>query len=184
MTQEKPRLIILDRDGVINEDSDQYIKSIDEWHSIPGSLEAIGLLTQAGIPVAVATNQSGIARQYYSFNTLHQMHQKMIDGISAHHGEIKYIALCPHGPKDGCTCRKPQTGMLNEISGKLNIPLGKDVYFIGDSYKDVQAARSANCTPILVRTGKGINTIKKHSELDKTVKIYDNLMQFTKILLT
>tara|TARA_R110002167_G_scaffold138399_1_gene325579 strand:+ start:12 stop:584 length:573 start_codon:yes stop_codon:yes gene_type:complete len=181
--QNLPQLIILDRDGVINEDSDQYIKSPEEWQAIPGSLEAIGLLTQQNIPVTVATNQSGIARGYFDLSTLTAMHQKMLKGIETHQGKIQHIALCPHGPDEDCVCRKPKIGMLEEISQALSIPLSKKVYFIGDSYKDIQAARKAGCTPILVKTGKGKQTFKAHSELENNIKIYDNLRDFTKTLL-
>ncbi|MCF6808353.1 D-glycero-beta-D-manno-heptose 1,7-bisphosphate 7-phosphatase [Thiotrichales bacterium 19S9-12] len=172
------QLVILDRDGVINEDSDQYIKNKDEWHAIDGSIEAIAKLTNKQIKVAVATNQSGISRGFFNTITLYEMFDKMLKQIKAANGLIDYIAYCPHGPDDGCHCRKPNIGLLNEISQKLNIPLGPHVYFIGDSHKDMIAAQKANITPILVKTGKGLKTLNSHPELEDEVQIYDNLEDF------
>jgi D-glycero-D-manno-heptose 1,7-bisphosphate phosphatase len=180
-----PKLIILDRDGVINYDSDAYIKSPTEWEAIPGSLEAIGMLTAAGIKVAIATNQSGIYREFFTFRTLHSIHQKLLTELKEiANGEISYIAICPHGPADLCSCRKPNPGMLYEISQKLHIPLDSNTYFIGDSYKDVEAAENSGCTPITVRTGKGKLTETKLLTLEKNIKVYDNLFQAITTLLT
>ncbi|MDX1335709.1 MAG: D-glycero-beta-D-manno-heptose 1,7-bisphosphate 7-phosphatase, partial [Gammaproteobacteria bacterium] len=110
------KLIVLDRDGVINYDSDDYIKSVDEWIPLPGSLEAITRLNRAGYTVAVATNQSGIARGYYDLDALQAMHRKMKSGLEELGGELGMIAYCPHGPDDSCDCRKPLPGMLNQIA--------------------------------------------------------------------
>ncbi|MCF6765715.1 D-glycero-beta-D-manno-heptose 1,7-bisphosphate 7-phosphatase [Thiotrichales bacterium 19S3-7] len=177
-----PSLIILDRDGVINEDSDQYIKSADQWHDIQGSIQAIAELTKLHIPIAIATNQSGLARGYFDLITLYEMHSKMLNKVKALNGMINYIAYCPHGPNDQCHCRKPNIGLLEEISNKLQIPLNQKVFFIGDSYKDIQAAITANITPILVKSGKGKKTLKTHPDLEGNINIYDNLYDFVQTL--
>ena len=179
MSSKLPPLIILDRDGVINYDSDNYIKTTEEWIPIPGSMETIDLLSKHGIKVAIATNQSGISRKYFSYSTLHQMHNKLITYLNNYeYAKVDYIAICPHGPNDKCNCRKPKVGMIEEISKKLNIQINREVYFIGDSLKDIQTAENAGCTPILVRTGKGEKTASTIFSLEKNIKIYDNLFQF------
>ena len=152
------KLIILDRDGVINEDSDDYIKSPDEWIPVPGSLEAIGRLTQAAYKVAVVTNQSGIARGYYDLATLEAMHEKMRRLAAGFGGKIDKIVYCPHGPGDGCDCRKPLPGMLNQIADYFETPL-QGVHMVGDTRTDVQAAQAAGASPVLVKTGKGERTL-------------------------
>ncbi|MCF6775948.1 D-glycero-beta-D-manno-heptose 1,7-bisphosphate 7-phosphatase [Thiotrichales bacterium 19X7-9] len=177
-----PSLVILDRDGVINEDSDQYIKSVDEWHDIQGSIQAITDLTKLNIPIAIATNQSGLARGYFDSITLYEMHSKMLNKVKMLGGMIDYIAYCPHGPNDNCQCRKPNIGLIEEISNKLLIPLNKQVFFVGDSYKDIQAANTANITPILVKSGKGKKTLQSHPELEAKINIYDNLYDFVQTL--
>lgn len=178
-----PSLIILDRDGVINEDSDNYIKSADEWIPIKGSIEAISKLSQKNIPIAIATNQSGLGRNYFNSMTLFDMHQKMLQLIKNQNGEIQYIAYCPHLPNNHCNCRKPKPGLINEISQKLNIKLDKHVYFIGDSFKDIEVAQNSNITPILVKTGKGEKTLEKNPQIKGKIAIYDNLNQFVEYLL-
>ncbi|WP_119329430.1 D-glycero-beta-D-manno-heptose 1,7-bisphosphate 7-phosphatase [Cysteiniphilum halobium] len=178
-----PKLVILDRDGVINEDSDGYIKSVDEWQPILGSIEAIAKLKAKNIPVAVATNQSGIARGLFDLETLTRMHDKLYNLLAKDKDAIKHIAFCPHIPDAHCTCRKPQTGMLDEISHKLNIALSPEVFFVGDSFKDIQAAKKANCTPILVKTGKGLRTLAKHQNELKDVMVFDNLQQFVEAVI-
>ncbi|MCF6281112.1 MAG: D-glycero-beta-D-manno-heptose 1,7-bisphosphate 7-phosphatase [Candidatus Polarisedimenticolaceae bacterium] len=170
------KLIILDRDGVINEDSDDYIKSPDEWIAIPGSLEAIARLNRAGVKVAVATNQSGIARKYFSINILELIHDKMTRSLAHVDGHIDTIVFCPHGPDDGCECRKPKAGMLQQIADHFGCDLN-GVYVIGDSLRDIQAAQTAGAEGILVRTGKGLRTLAaKPSELDN-LAIFDDLSQ-------
>lgn len=164
-------LIILDRDGVINEDSPNYIKSAEEWIPIPGSLEAIAKLTQAGITIAVATNQSGIARGFYSIETLEAIHHKMKTEVSKAGGDIAAIFFCPHGPDDQCNCRKPKPGLLNAIHQHFNQPLS-NTWAIGDSLRDLQAATRAGCCPILVLTGNGKKT---QSALETPVPTYANL---------
>ena len=169
------KLIILDRDGVINEDSDDYIKSPDEWVPIPGSLDAIARLNHAGYMVAIASNQSGIARGYFSLETLAAMNVKMKDMLSPLGGRIDAMFYCPHGPKDGCDCRKPRPGLLTEIGNRFQVSLG-DVYFVGDNINDIKAARAAGAKPVIVRTGKGEQTagmINNNGYGD--IPVYDDL---------
>ncbi len=154
------KLIILDRDGVINHDSDNYIKSVEEFIPLPGSLEAIARLNRAGYKVAIATNQSGIARGYYDLDTLDAMHQKLANELDKIGGQVDYIAFCPHGPDDHCNCRKPLTGLLEEIAHHFNTEL-TGVPVVGDSLRDLQSAQAVGASPILVRTGKGERTISK-----------------------
>lgn len=181
------KLIILDRDGVINEDSDEYIKSPDEFIPIPGSLEAISRLNHAGYTVMVATNQSGLSRGYFTVEDLNNMHEKLRRQLSAYGGQISGIVFCPHGPDDACDCRKPKTGMLEEIAQRLQTSL-EDVPAVGDSLRDLQAARAVGAQPILVKTGKGLRTLEaiaQNSELAElsSVPVYDNLSEYVDDLL-
>jgi D-glycero-D-manno-heptose 1,7-bisphosphate phosphatase len=169
----KYKLVILDRDGVINEDSDEYIKSPDEWRAIPGSLAAIAKLNKAGIKVVIATNQSGVARGLFTIATLHKIHQKMQNELAKINGHIDDIFYCPHHPDDNCACRKPQPKMLLDILQKYGHP----ALFVGDSFKDIEAARKVGCDVILVKTGKGNKTLKEHSNELKDVAIYKDLLQ-------
>lgn len=146
--------IILDRDGVINYDSDQYIKSPDEWQPIPGSLEAIALLNRHGYQVLVATNQSGIARGHYDLETLDLIHEKLMRELASVGGYVDEIFFCPHHPDEKCNCRKPQPGLIRRIQEKYKINLA-ETFFIGDSHVDILAAQSAGCKPLLVLTGNG-----------------------------
>ncbi len=157
------KLIILDRDGVINEDSDDYIKSPEEFVPLPGSLEAIARLKRAGWTVAVATNQSGIGRGYYDEATLAAMHEKLARLLAAEGGSVDYIAWCPHTPDDGCDCRKPATGLYERIADHFGVSLAH-VPVVGDSYRDLEAARRVGAQPILVRTGKGQRTLAGHAQ--------------------
>ena len=177
------KLIILDRDGVINEDSDDYIKSPDEWNPIPGSLDAISRLNHAGYHVAVASNQSGIGRGYFDLETLSAMHNKMNDMLSQSGGQVDAVFFCPHGPKDGCDCRKPMPGLLNEISVRFQTRLD-DVFFVGNTISDIKAANAAGAKPVIVRTGKGESTIEKLAEhgLEDT-PVYDDLSDVVNTLL-
>ncbi|MGB5707306.1 MAG: D-glycero-beta-D-manno-heptose 1,7-bisphosphate 7-phosphatase [Arenicellales bacterium] len=154
---DRQRLIILDRDGVINQDSDDFIKSPGEWQPIPGSLEAISRLCQAEYKVVVISNQSGISRGLLTFNTLNRIHQKMLKQLHGLGGEINAIFFCPHGPDDGCQCRKPAPGLFNELQQRLQCSLS-GVDAVGDSLRDLQAARTASANPVLVRSGKGART--------------------------
>ncbi len=153
------KLVILDRDGVINHDSDHYIKSPEEWKPIAGSLEAIARLTQAGYHVVVATNQSGLGRGLFDMAALNAMHDKMHKAVAQLGGRIDAVFFCPHAQDAGCSCRKPQPGMLLEIAERFNIALS-GVKSIGDSLRDLQAASSAGAKPVLVLTGKGRQTLE------------------------
>lgn len=151
------KLVLLDRDGVINFDSEHYIKSPAEWKAIPGSLEAIAKLNQAGMKVAVVTNQSGIGRGLYDLETLAAIHHKMETELNAHGGHFDGIYFCPHHPDDQCDCRKPKPGMAIQAMHDFGIS-PEETIFIGDSYRDLQAAIAARCTPTLVLTGNGLKT--------------------------
>lgn len=151
------KLIILDRDGVINFDSAQFIKSPEEWKPIPGSLEAIARLNQAGYRVVVATNQSGIGRGLFEMDTLNAIHDKMLKVLAQAGGRIEAIFFCPHTGADDCVCRKPKPGMLHEIAARFNADLS-GVPAVGDALRDLQAAVAVGAQPLLVRTGKGEKT--------------------------
>ncbi|MDO8314791.1 MAG: D-glycero-beta-D-manno-heptose 1,7-bisphosphate 7-phosphatase [Rugosibacter sp.] len=151
------KLIILDRDGVINFDSAQFIKSPDEWKPIPGSLAAIARLNQAGYRVVVATNQSGVGRGLFEMDTLNAIHEKMNKALAQVGGRIDAIFFCPHTSADNCACRKPKPGMLHEISKRFNTNL-TNVPAIGDALRDLEAAVTVGAKPILVLTGKGKKT--------------------------
>jgi D-glycero-D-manno-heptose 1,7-bisphosphate phosphatase len=151
------KLVILDRDGVINHDSDQYIKSPEEWKPISGSLEAIARLTQWGWRVVVCTNQSGVGRGLFVMDTLNAIHDKMVRAVSQAGGRIDAIFFCPHTNADKCACRKPKPGMFQEIAARYNVDLA-GVPAIGDSLRDLQAAQAVGAQPILVLTGKGQRT--------------------------
>lgn len=177
------KLIILDRDGVINQDSDNYVKSADEWEPIPGSIEAIANLSKAGYTVAVATNQSGIARGFFDEFELAAMHQKMCALVEEEGGQINGVFFCPHAPEDDCDCRKPKIGLIEQIECEFGTNADR-LPFVGDSAKDVMCARLAGCTPILVRTGKGEITLAESSksELDG-VAVFNNLKEYVDSLL-
>lgn len=166
------KLLILDRDGVINQDSDDYIKSVQEWIPIPGSIEAIAQLSKAGWTVAVATNQSGIARGYYDIATLEAMHTRLRELVAGQGGEVGLIVCCPHGPDEGCDCRKPRPGMLQTIAHHYGVDL-TGIWFIGDSKGDLQAALAVASQPVLVKTGKGSKTMA--GSLPMGTLIFDDL---------
>mgnify|MGYP005996265311 FL=1 len=181
------KLIILDRDGVINQDSDDYVKSLDEWIPLAGSCEAIAALSQAGYTVAVATNQSGLARGYFSINDLEAMHGRMNALVEEAGGEITTIKYCPHGPDDGCDCRKPLPGLVDQIEEELGIS-AKGAWFIGDSLRDLQAGLAKGCKPALVMTGKGEKTLLKMltTEIEAEIKqapVYTDLAHFARRVL-
>ena len=152
------KLVILDRDGVINQDSANFIKNPNEWIPIAGSLEAIALLNQSGFRVAIATNQSGISRGLFDMATLNSIHEKMHRELAQVGGRIDALFYCPHAADDHCDCRKPKTGMIEEIGKRFSVEL-KDVPAVGDSLRDLQAFADAGCQPILVCTGKGEETL-------------------------
>lgn len=205
------QIIILDRDGVINQDSDDYIKSVDEFIPIPGSLEAIAQLCQAGYAVLVATNQSGISRHFFTLETLEAMHTKLQSLLAPLGGKIERFYYCPHGPDDQCACRKPKPGMLTQIADdfsdllsdsslldKSSLPAEgslpakgfsslSNVYYVGDSLTDMQAGRAAGTKIALVKTGKGIRSLKKIDQNKLTeysqLAVYTDLADFTQQLL-
>ncbi len=154
------KLLILDRDGVINQDSDAYIKSVEEWIPLPGSIEAIAQLSRAGWTVAVATNQSGIARGYYDIATLEAMHERLRSLVAQQGGTLGLVVYCPHGPDEGCACRKPKPGMLHTIAEHYGVSLAR-LWFVGDSLGDLEAAQAVDSQPVLVKTGKGEKTLGK-----------------------
>lgn len=178
----KNPIILLDRDGVINFDSDEYIKSPDEWQAIPGSLEAIAQLNRCGYQVLVVTNQSGIARGYYDLATLDLIHEKLTEELAAVGGHIEAFYFCPHHPKDKCHCRKPQPGMLHKIREKYALDF-KDVFFIGDSLTDMQVALEVGCKPILVLTGNGKKTLETHPTLANHLQYFENLASAVSFIL-
>ena len=166
------KLIILDRDGVINQDSDEFIKTLDEWMPLPGSIEAIARLSKAGWTIAIATNQSGVARGLVSPAVLQSMHQRLVSLVEEQGGRVDFIHHCPHGPDDGCGCRKPLPGLFTQISDALDCRLN-NVPTVGDSLRDLQAGVAVGCRPYLVRTGKGRLTEQK--PLPTGTLIFDDL---------
>lgn len=173
------KLVILDRDGVINFDSPGYIKSPEEWVPIPGSIEAIARLHRQGFRVYVATNQAGIARGKLTESDLRSIHARMLDEVRAAGGQIAGIEYCPHHPDDHCTCRKPAPGMLLAIERESGIPL-KGQPYVGDSLKDIRAAEAAGCAPILVLTGNGAETARFNR---RVAGVFADLATFTEHLL-
>jgi D-glycero-D-manno-heptose 1,7-bisphosphate phosphatase len=172
--------LILDRDGVINEDSDAYIKSPEEWIPIPGSLEAIAMLAERGYKIVVLTNQSGLARGLFDAETLERIHAKMIAAVEAAGGRIEAIFHCPHGPEDFCQCRKPKPGLFRAFAERYGVNLA-GVPAVGDSFRDLEAARAVGAMPILVETGKGRRTLARHPDLD--IPIFSNLYEAAQYLL-
>jgi len=173
-------LIILDRDGVINHDSDDFIKSPAEWEPIEGSLEAIARLNYSGFRVVIITNQSGIARGLLDVEMLNRIHSKMRRMLSQVGGRIEAIIFCPHGPDDNCSCRKPKPGSYNDLAHRLRISL-ENVPAVGDSLRDIEAAQAAGARPILVRTGKG--TATETAGIPEGVPVYDDLATVADALL-
>ena len=167
------KLVILDRDGVINHDSDHFIKSPEEWTPLPGSLAAIASLNQNGWRVAVATNQSGLARGLFDMQALNAMHAKMHKALAAVGGRIDAVFFCPHLPDDECDCRKPKPGLFIGIAERFGMSM-RDVPMIGDSHRDLAAAAAAGCPPILVKTGKGEATLAR-DDLPPGTLVFDDL---------
>lgn len=176
------RILVLDRDGVINADSPDYIKSMDEWVPLPGSIEAIARLSHQGYRIAVATNQSGISRRLLSLSTLNAIHGHMRQLVSVLGGQIDLIAFCPHGPDAGCPCRKPKPGMLLEIAQRFGVD-PQEMMFVGDSRRDLDAARAAGAAPVLVLTGNGAITLERGGPSVLGVPVYSNLETFADHLL-
>ena len=178
------KLVILDRDGVINHDSDNYIKTVDEWLPIEGSIEAIAKLKNNGFKVAIATNQSGIGRGYYSVDTMHQMHQKMAGLLKPFNAEIDHIEFCPHTPDDNCACRKPKPGMIKAIQKQFNADLS-NTYFVGDTLSDLSTADHAKTKFALVKTGKGEGIINRvlASDAHKNIPVFSDLAHFVDVFI-
>ena len=175
------KLVILDRDGVINHDSDQYIKSPAEWRPIAGSIEAIARLNQNGYRIAVATNQAGIGRGLFDMATLNAINDKMMELVFRQGGRIDALFFCPHTAAEDCNCRKPRTGMLEEIAARFHTEL-KGVPFVGDSLKDLQAAEAVGGQPILVLTGKGEKT-RTDAGMPKKTLVFENLAEASRHLI-
>nr|WP_304664972.1 D-glycero-beta-D-manno-heptose 1,7-bisphosphate 7-phosphatase [Stutzerimonas zhaodongensis] len=175
------KLIVLDRDGVINEDSDAFVKTPDEWIPIPGSLQAIAKLCEAGWTVAVATNQSGLARGLFDPMTLDDMHFKMQRLAMEEGGRVDLIVHCPHGPDDGCVCRKPLPGLFQQVADHFHLDNLDGVPVVGDSLRDLQAGTQLGGAPYLVRTGKGLKTQK--GELPPGTQVFDDLAAVAEHLL-
>lgn len=172
----------MDRDGVINEDSDAHIKSPAEWIPLPGSLEAIARLCQAGFEVRVVTNQSGLGRGYFTEADLTAIHDKMRAAVHEAGGQVADIKVCPHAPDEGCGCRKPRTGLLLDIEEEARRDL-KGVPFVGDSLRDLECGRDRGCEPVLVRTGKGGKTLRELPNELSHIAVHDNLARFVDSLL-
>lgn len=171
------RYVLLDRDGVINHDSDDFIKSPEEWQPIDGSLEAIALLNAHGYRIAVITNQSGLARGLFDDSVLEKIHQKMHRLVSDKGGNIDAVYFCPHGADSACNCRKPKPGLLELFAAEKHADLAH-TYFIGDSWRDIQAALAAGALPMLVKTGKGQKTLTEHPNLN--IPVFDTLYDAAK----
>ncbi|ANH34269.1 D-glycero-beta-D-manno-heptose 1,7-bisphosphate 7-phosphatase [Ralstonia nicotianae] len=177
-----PKLVILDRDGVINLDSDQFIKSPDEWIAIEGSLEAIAELNQAGYQVVVATNQSGIGRGLFEAAALNAMHEKMYKALASQGGRVDAVFFCPHTAAEGCDCRKPKAGMFREIARRFDVDLA-GVPVVGDSLRDLQAGAEVGAVPHLVLTGKGAKTLQA-GNLPPGTHVHQDLRAFARALLS
>ena len=175
------RYVLLDRDGVINLDSDEFIKTPEQWQAIEGSLEAIALLNNHGYQVAVITNQSGLARGLFDEAMLESIHAKMRQQIVEKGGKIEAIYYCPHAPDSNCLCRKPNPGLLEAFAAEKHVNL-KDTIFIGDSLRDIQAALTAGANPILVKTGKGEKTLADNPGLN--IPVFENLYDAAKYIIS
>ena len=166
------RLLILDRDGVINHDSAEFIKSPAEWRPICGSLAAVAQANRKGYRVVVTSNQSGLARGLFDFDSLNKIHTRMLAEIAQLGGRIDAIFFCPHLPEEHCECRKPRTGLLRNLGARLGVDLAQAT-MVGDRSTDLAAAAAVGATPILVRTGHGLSTLAHLSDDD--VMVYDDL---------
>lgn len=175
------RLAILDRDGVINHDSDDYIRTPEQWVPIPGSLEAIARLCRAEYRVVIITNQSGVGRGLYTLDMMNKINMRMFELISQKGGEVDALLFCPHEPDAGCECRKPKPGLFHDLARRLKVNL-TGVPAVGDSIRDLEAAVAAGASPVLVRTGKGPETLdaiqRGDDERLKEVPVYDDLAAF------
>lgn len=177
------KLIILDRDGVINQDRDDFVKSVNEWVPIEGSMDAIAFLTEAGYNIAVATNQSGLARKYFTLQDLTEMHDRMHRLVIQAGGSIDGIWFCPHLADDQCGCRKPKPGMIRDILDRFNADAA-ETWMVGDSLRDLQAMAAVGGKTALVLTGKGKKTLQeKEAELPENTQIFDDLLAFSQYIM-
>jgi len=177
------RLVILDRDGVINHDSDAFVKSPSEWVPIDGSIDAIAELSNAGFTVAVATNQSGVGRKLIDLPTLEAIHKKMRRAVTDAGGDLGRIVFCPHHPDDNCDCRKPNPGLFNKLARQYGVPIN-GVPMVGDSERDITAAKAVSGRPILVLTGNGQSTAAVLLEKNEEVETYADLQAAAKQLIS
>jgi len=175
------KLIVLDRDGVINEASDEIIKEAQDFVPIEGSIEAIVRLSQNGYRVIVITNQSGIAHGLLTIDEVSRVHIHMQQLVASQGGRIDAVLFCPHAPDDDCSCRKPKPGMLHDLMERLNVELD-GVPFVGDSLRDLQTAMVVGASPVLVKTGHGTTTLEENKRLDG-IEIYDDLASFVEQML-
>jgi len=178
-------LVILDRDGTVNHDSDDYIKSADEWVALPGAIDAIAKLNHAGWRVVIASNQSGLGRGLFDVATLNQMHDKMNKALAKAGGRVDAIFYCPHTPDEHCQCRKPLPGLFEQIGERFGVDL-KEVHAVGDSLRDAQAASVSGCMPHLVLTGKGEQFVDQTlpNTFPLQTRIHTDLATFADWLLT
>lgn len=177
------KLLILDRDGVINEDRDDYVKSPDEWVPIPGSIEAIARLHREGWRMLVATNQSALGRGLFDMSTLNAIHVKMQRAVHAAGGRLDAIFFCPHAPEDHCDCRKPRPGLFRDIARRFGLDDLRDVPAVGDTLRDLQAAQALGCALHLVRSGKGGRVLAAQTPLPEGTLVHDDLAAFADWLL-
>ena len=175
------KLVILDRDGVINEDSDSHVKRPDEWRPIPGSLQAIARLNHAGYHVVLATNQSGVGRGLFEVSALNAIHDKMHRALAQIGGRVDAIFFCPHSQEINCGCRKPKAGLLEEIAHRFNVDL-KGIPSVGDALRDLQAAAAVGAAPMLVLTGKGVQT-QAAGGLPPGTEIYPDLAEAVRAII-
>jgi len=171
------KLVLLDRDGVINQENPDQIRNPDDWLPIEGSLEAITKLNQLGYRVVIVSNQSGIGLGLFTVDELHAIHQKMHDALSKLGGHVDAVLYCPHASVDECNCRKPRPGLLHDVAKRLNMEL-VNVPVVGDSLRDLQAAMAVGAQPVLVRTGKGQLTLEENPALAQQIQIFDDLASF------
>lgn len=177
---EPDRVVFLDRDGVVNEDTRNYVRSVEDWRPLPGSLEAIARLTQAGYRVAIMTNQSGLARGLFDRAMLDAIHDRLRSDVAAVGGRIDGIFVCPHRPDEGCDCRKPAPGLFRQAELTLGV-VARGAPFVGDRASDLRAARAAGCRPVLVESGKGFGELRQEELAD--VLICRDLDQFVEVFL-
>lgn len=175
------KLIILDRDGVINHDSDKFIKSADEWEPIAGSMEAIANLTHLGYTIVICSNQSGLGREIFSIEELNSMHEKMHKLAEQAGGQIAAVFFCPHTPDHNCECRKPKPGLILEACERFNVDSIENIMMIGDSARDLEAIYSAGGIPVLVKTGNGKKTLSK-DKIPPGTLVFENLLEVSEYL--